>query len=141
MKFPETADDVEREILISSEKYRELGDLRIRQLIQILPKVDPEIVVEGVIRVFEKGDCAEKYSQYQEFAGRVLESINPKTQTPAKDVLLRILKTWDRSIEQFPVWLRNNYGLEKLEKTFAGLEVTEFEKDKLKTVKWWLRID
>jgi hypothetical protein len=36
MKLPETAYDVEKEILLSSDKSRELGDLRIRQLINIL---------------------------------------------------------------------------------------------------------
>ena len=80
MKFPKSADDVENEILSSADKFKELGDLRIRQLIHILPKADPEIVVEGVIRVFEKGGGANTYSQEQEFAGKVLESINPQTQ-------------------------------------------------------------
>jgi len=61
MKFPTTAEDIENEILISSSKVNELGDLRIRQLIKILPKVHPEIVLEGVIRVFENAKGAESY--------------------------------------------------------------------------------
>ncbi|MEX6691055.1 hypothetical protein QTN47_26335 [Danxiaibacter flavus] len=139
MKFPKTAEDVEREILISSDKYKELRDLRIRQLIHILPKADPELVVEGVIRVFEKGAGADKYSEEQEFAGRVLESVNPKSEKDLREVLLRVLKNWDKSVEQLPFWLKNNYGIEKLKETFAELELTELETDKLRTIKWWLR--
>jgi len=132
---------VEREILISSDKYKELRDLRIRQLIHILPKVDSEVVVEGVIRVFEKGSGTNTYSQDQEFAGKVLESINPKTQRHPTEVLQRVLKHWDKSVEQFPFWLRENYGIDKLNETFAELELTEIEKDKLDTIKWWLHLN
>ena len=141
MQFPETAEDVEQEILVSSHKYRELGDLRIRQLIHLLPKVNSEIVVEGVIRVFEKGGGADTYCQDQEFAGKVLESINPKTQKDSVEVLQRVLKNWDKSVEQFPFWLRDNYGIDTLKKTFVELELTEIEKDKLKTIKWWLHLN
>jgi len=141
MKFPETADDVEREILISSSKYKELRDLRIRQLIHILPKVDSEIIVEGVIRVLETGGGADKSSEDQEFAGKVLESIKPKSQRDVKEVLQRVLYNWDKSVEQFPFWLRDNYGIEKLKETFPELKLNEVENDKLKTIKWWLHIN
>ena len=77
MKLPETSEDVQTEILISSDKARELGDLRIRQLIKILPKVDSEVIIEGVIKVFETEGRPDKY-QDQEFAGRVLRTIKPK---------------------------------------------------------------
>lgn len=141
MKFPETADEVEREILTSSDKYKELGDLRIRQLIHILPKVNPEIVVEGVIRVLEKGGGADTYSQDQEFAGKVLESIKPKSQKNPTEVLQRVLKNWDKSVEQFPFWLRDNYGIDKLKETFSELELVEVESDKLRIIKWWLQLN
>jgi DNA-binding transcriptional regulator GbsR (MarR family) len=141
MKFPMTADEVEHEILLSSDKFKELGDLRIRQFIKILPKANHEIVAEGVIRVFERGGGTDKYSQEQEFAGKVLEIIKPKSRKEIKEVLLRVLKNWDKSVEQFPFWLRDNYGIEKLKETFAQLELTETEMDKLKTIKWWLHLN
>ncbi len=141
MKFPETAEDVEKEILISSDKHKELGDLRIRQYIKILPKADREIVVEGVIRVFEKTNNLDSYSQDQEFAGKILEEINPKSEQDLKNILLRVLKNWDKSVEQLPFLLRDNYGLEKLKETIAELRLTDEENDKLKTIKWWLHLD
>jgi phytoene dehydrogenase-like protein len=141
MRFPETADDVEKEILISSDKVGDLGDLRIRQLIHILRKVNSEIIVEGVIRVFENDSRPETHFQDQEFARKVLESVNPRSQKEIKEILTRILKNWDKSVEQLPFWLRNNYGVDKLKEAFVKLELSQFEEDKLKTIKWWLQLE
>jgi len=140
MKFPETANDVEKEILLSSDKAKEVGDLRIEQLIHILPKVNPEIVIEGVVRVLENRNRIETHFRDQEFAGKILEKVNPQSKKDLKEVLLRVLKNWNKSVEQFPFWLRDNYGVNKLIETFAELDLTETERDKLRTIKWWLQI-
>ena len=139
MKLPETSEDVQTEILISSDKARELGDLRIRQLIKILPKVDSEVIIEGVIKVFETEGRPDKY-QDQEFAGRVLRTIKPKSQKDLKDFLKRTLDNWDKSVEELPFWFRDNYGLDKVKDTFDEIELTENQKDKLKTMKFWLQL-
>jgi hypothetical protein len=141
MRLPQTARDVREEILQSSEKSKVLGDLRIRQLINILPKIDSEIVLEGVIQVFEVRNGSDRFSEDQEFAGKVLELINPKSKRNPKEILLRVLKNWDKSVEQFPFWLKNNYGIDKLTETFKELELTQIERDKLKTIKWWLQMN
>lgn len=141
MKFPKTADDVYNEIILSSAKSKELGNLRIRQLIHILPKVVPEIIVEGIIRVFENDNGPDGNSQNQEFAGKVLEEINPRPEKSATEILVRVLKNWDKSIEQFPFWLEKNYTLEQLKKAFAELNLNALEKDKLTTIKWWINFD
>src|SRR5690242_3029140 len=101
MKLPESSEDVKTEILISSDKANDLGDLRIRQLIKILPKVDPEVIIEGVVKVFETEGRPDKY-QDQEFAGRILRTINPKSRRDLKDLLKRTLDNWDKSIEELP---------------------------------------
>jgi hypothetical protein len=141
MRLPQTARDVREEILQSSEKSKVLGDLRIRQLINILPKIDSEIVLEGVIQVFEVRNGSDRFSEDQEFAGKVLELINPKSKRNPKEILLRVLKNWDKSVEQFPFWLKNNYVIDKLTETFKELELTQIERDKLKTIKWWLQMN
>lgn len=121
MKFPKTPEDIKKEILISSDKFDEVGDLRIRQLINILPKVNEEIVIEGIIRVFEDDTRPDTLFRDQELAGKILETINPKSQKDLKEIIKRTLKNWDKSIEQLPVWLRNNYGLEKLKRRLIRL--------------------
>jgi hypothetical protein len=136
MKFPTTGEDIKNEILISAHRP---GDLRIRQLIHILPKVDPEIIVEGIIQVIEMEDRANPFWD-QETAGKILETIKPKSQKDLKEILKRTLKQWNKSIEQLPFWLRDNYGLEIVTQTFDQMELDEIEADKLKTMKWWLGI-
>jgi hypothetical protein len=138
MNLPLTAQDVENEIQISAAKASENGNQRLQQLITILAKVDSEIIVEGIIRVFERGQRSDLLDQ--EYAGRILEAINPLSNKALNEILNRTLKGWDKSIEQFPLWLKNNYGIETILATIAVLELSELEKDKLRTVKWWLKL-
>jgi len=95
--------------------------------------------VDGVIRVFETNRPDSLY-QDQEFAGRILATINPKSKRDLKEILKRTLLTWDKSVEQLPFWLRDNYGLEKVRETFDNLELTDGEKEKLETMKFWLQL-
>lgn len=136
MKFPTTGEEVKNEILISADKP---GNLRIRQLINILPKVDPEIIIEGIIQVIELEGRRSQFDD-QETAGIILEALNPRSRRDLKEILKRTLKLWNKSVEQFPFWLRDNYGLETLSQTFNQMELDEVEADKLKTMKWWLGI-
>ncbi len=139
MKLPQTSEDVKTEILNSSDKADEVGDLRIRQLIKILDKVDQEIIVDGVIKVFET-NRPDSLNQDQEFAGRVLMTTNPKSKRDLKEILKRTLTTWDKSVEQLPFWFRDNYGLEKVRDTFDNISLTDNEKEKLETMKFWLQL-
>jgi hypothetical protein len=143
MKFPKTSEDLKNEILESVDKIEEIGDLRIRQLIKILAKVNDEIIIEGVIEVIENEKRTEKIYLDQKNAGRILKELNPKTDSNAELILNRILKNWNKSVEEIPFWLRDNYGIETLKNIFSILSdknLTELELDKLKTMKWWLGI-
>lgn len=136
MKFPTTAEDVKTEILISADLR---GELHIDQLIRILPKVDPEIIIEGVIQVIETTGRMNPFWD-QEMAGKILETLKPRSEMDPKGILKRTLKSWDKSVEQLPFWLRNNYGLETVKRIFDQLELDETETEKLNTMKWWLGI-
>jgi hypothetical protein len=139
MKLPQTSEEVKTEILISSDKADNVGDLRVRQLIKVLNKVDHEIIVEGVIKVFEINRPGSLYRD-QEFAGRILATINPKSRKDLKEILKRTLLTLDKSIEQLPFWFRDNYGLENVRETFDNTDWTKEEKEKLETMKFWLQL-
>lgn len=140
MKLPQTSEDLKTEILISSDKAGELGDLRIRQLIRILDKVDHETIIEGVIKVFETQNRPDKLYQDQEFAGQILQAISPKSGRDLKEILQRTLPTWDKSVEQLPFWFRDNYGIESVKEIFDNIELTEKEKEKLGAMKYWLQL-
>jgi hypothetical protein len=140
MKLPQTPEDLKTEILTSSDNADELGDLRIRQLIKILAAVDSEIIVEGVIKVFEIENRPDKLYQDQQFAGTILRAINPKSQKDLKGFLKRTLDNWDKSVEELPFWFRDNYGLEKVKEAFNKVDWTESQKEKLETMKFWLQL-
>ncbi|MDJ1504226.1 hypothetical protein [Xanthocytophaga agilis] len=137
MKFPQTPEEVENEILISSEKAKDSGDLRIRQLIKILLLVkDQEIIVEGVIRIFENTDNF----LAQEFAGKVLEEINPQTHKDLKEVLTRTVKKWNVSVEQLPIWLQINYGLPEVQRVLEEPDTLKLDPNKIRTIRYWLNL-
>jgi hypothetical protein len=53
MHKPKTPEDLENEIYSSVNKLSQIGDLRIRQLIKILSDTNDEIIIEGILKVFE----------------------------------------------------------------------------------------
>ena len=110
MKLPNSAEDVEREIIISVREYEQHLGLRVKQLARILQTADAEVVVEGVVRILEQECELDNYAQ-QEFAGRILEIVRPKSQKDAKQLLQRVLKNWNKSVEQFPFWLKSVFGI------------------------------
>lgn len=139
MKFPQTPEDLKTEILISSDKAGDLGDLRLRQLIKILEDIDHEIIVEGVIQVFEMRNRSNAF-QDQEFAGKILQLINPKSKKELREFLSRTLNYWDKSVEQLPFWFRDNYGIDVVKNAFEKFQCSDSENDKLKTMKFWLQL-
>jgi len=141
MKFPTNSDDIKNEIFISADKYDSLGDLRIRQLIRILSKVDDEMIVEGVIKVFETSSRQNTLMLDQKFGGKILKQLKPKSEVELELLAKRTLGNWNKSVEELPLWFFENYGYEKVKKMFTKIDnpnISEIEKDKLKTMKFWL---
>ncbi|UOQ64503.1 hypothetical protein [Hymenobacter volaticus] len=141
MKFPKTAEDVVSEIYISSDKYKQYGDLRSRQLIRMLGGVADDILVEAVIQVFEGTNRVESHFLDQEIVGRILEERKPFTTISPEKLLERCLTGWNKSVEQFPFWLVEVYGIEKTQAALAIIENKELlkiEREKLATIRWWI---
>ncbi|SEO92679.1 hypothetical protein SAMN05444671_4000 [Flavobacterium sp. CF108] len=143
MKFPTTPEDLKNELFNSVDKINQVGDLRIRQLIQILPKVSDEIIIEGIIQVFEDENRVDSVYTDQKYAGIILKKLNPKTEESAASILSRTLKNWNKSVEELPFWMKDNYGIESVKQVFSELEktnLTSLESEKLKTMKRFLGI-
>lgn len=137
MKFPENREDVKREILISAEKSANLNDLRLRQLILILTKVPQDFVAEGAIDIF----ATEQDFQSQEYAGRILKELEPQSSLDLETLLPATIKNWNKSVEELPLWFVKNYGLHNFLQAldrFEKSDCTSEEKDKVKTMKWWI---
>lgn len=142
MKFPLTASELTNEIYISVDKYHEIGDLRIRQLIKILSSIPDELIIESVTKVFENNERGVSEILDQEFAGQILKEIKPKTDVALEVILKRILSNWNKSVEEVPFWFKENYGMEICTHTLESISneavLTKVEKEKLEALKWWL---
>ena len=97
------------------------------------------MLVEGVIEVIETEGRLNPFRD-QEFIGKILETLKPRSKKDLKEILKRTLKNWDKSVEQFPFWLRDNYGLNEIAEIFDSIDLTELERDKVNTMKWWLHL-
>jgi hypothetical protein len=138
MKFPKTVEDVISEIFISSDKYEKYGDLRSRQLIRVLNNVADDILVKAGIQVFEETNRMKFHFLDQEIVGRMLEKRKPFTSIRPEKLLEKCLAGWNKSIEQFPIWLVEVYGVENIQAAIAAIgnkELLKIEREKLATVR------
>jgi hypothetical protein len=143
MNVPKTADEIKNEIYLSSDKFKNIGDLRIQQLIKILTNVPDEIIIEGIVNIFEGEQRESKWFQDQEFSGKVLEKLKPKSKIDATFLLKKVLKNWDKSVEQLPNWFKENYGPDGIMRAILDIEnsgISDIEKDKINAMKYWLQI-
>jgi hypothetical protein len=143
MNIPKTSEDLKNEFYISIDLIDKIGDLRFRQLIEKLKNVSDQIIIEGVIKILENTD--RQNSQYidQKYAGKILSELNPKTNIDLISILELTIKNWNKSVEEFPFWLKENYGIDLLKNKLIEFEtqnLTALELDNLRTIKWWLKI-
>lgn len=143
MKTPKSSEDLIAEIFLCVDLTEKLGDLRIRQLMRLLHKVSDEIVLESVIKVFNNEDRNETLYLDQLYAGKILVNINPKSELDLKSILNMVLKNWNKSIRDMPLWLFNTYKKEDLNNMLLSIENDPFEsnerKDKAETMMWWIK--
>ena len=143
MNIPKTSDDFVNEFYLSIDLIEKIGDLRIRQLTEKLPKVADEIIIAGIIKIFENPDRPETQYIDQKYAGKILTELNPKTDIELNQVLNSVIGNWNKSVGEFPFWLKENYGIDFLISGLTEFEtqhLTELELDKIETMKWWLKI-
>jgi hypothetical protein len=143
MKIPKSSEDLIQEIFLCVDLTEKLGDLRIRQLLMLLPKVTDEIVVESVLKVFNNKDRNETVYLDQLYAGKILTNVNPKSGLDLKSILNIVLENWNKSIRDMPLWLFNTYKKEDLNNMLLSIVNDPFEsnerKDKAGTMMWWIK--
>ncbi|WP_445458003.1 hypothetical protein [Flavobacterium sp. HNIBRBA15423] len=143
MNPPKTSEDFILEFYHSIDLIDTLGDLRIRQFITRLEKVDDTIIFNGIIKTFE--DTSREKTLYldQKYAGIILQKINPKTEIDLTYILNSTIANWNKSVEEFPFWIKENYGMINVKAKIIDFErqdLSDLQKDKIKTIKWWLQI-
>ncbi|WP_111310061.1 hypothetical protein [Confluentibacter sediminis] len=143
MNIPKTSDDFQNEFYSSIDLMDKIGDLRIQQFIDKLNKVSDEVIVDGIVKVFENEKRPETEYVDQKYAGKILVILKPKSDIDLSLILKSTIGNWNKSVEEFPFWIKENYGIESVKNKLSEFEtqnLTEIESDKLKTIKWWLKI-
>lgn len=143
MKIPKTSEDFQNEFYSSIDLMDKIGDLRILQFMERLNKVSDEIIVGGIVKIFENKERPNTEYVDQKYAGKILEKLNPRSDLDLLFVLKSTIRNWNKSVEEFPFWIEENYGIKSVKNKLTELEtqnLTEIEIDRLKTIKWWLRI-
>ncbi|MCC9070503.1 hypothetical protein LNQ49_02675 [Flavobacterium sp. F-65] len=143
MNIPKTADDFQNEFYSSIDLMDKIGDLRIGQLIYRLDKVMDEIIVSGIIKIFKNVNRPNTQYIDQKNAGIILNKLKLKTEIDLNIVLKSTIENWNESVEEFPFWLKENYGLESLKNAlteFDAQKLNDIQTKKIQTMKWWLKI-
>lgn len=140
MKFPKTILIFKEELLLSIEKDQlSKGNQRYRQFLMLMPKVDVNIQIEGVLQVWE-----ESINDYlvQKYCIEILKEIEPGKHFTLEGIFKRMIISWDLSSHGMVFWLVDSYGKD----VFINF-LLQFEKenrndimaDKIKTMKYWLK--
>ncbi|MFI8380506.1 hypothetical protein [Leeuwenhoekiella sp. NPDC079379] len=143
MNIPKTSDDFQNDFYSSIDLMDKIGELRIQQFMDRLNKVSDKIIVDGIVKVFKNEKRPETEYIDQKYAGKILEKLKPKSDLDLLVVLKSTIGNWNKSVEEFPFWIKENYGIESVKNKLTEFEIqnlTEIESDKLKTIKWWLKI-
>jgi len=143
MKLPKTVEELIFEIYKSIDLIDKISDLRVRQLSNVLPNVPDDVIIEGVIQIFESSDRTNTIFTDQKVTGGIILDRNPKTSLNAESLITRVINNWDKSIWELPFWFRNNYGTELLKQTFEQMELnesSEIKLDKIKTMRYFLNM-
>jgi hypothetical protein len=107
----------------------------------MLSGVADDILVEAIIQVFERSKRLESSFLDQEIAGRILEERKPLTSIQPDKLIEKCLTGWNKSVEQFPFWLVEVYGIENIRAALISIEnktILEVEREKLVAMRWWI---
>lgn len=122
-----------------ADRYGFSNPQQFKQMSFVLGKNDSEEVFWGIHRILST-DCEEKLIR-QEFAGRLLAEVNPQVSLELEVVISSALEAWDVSVQEFPLFLRDQFGLEKVLNAISEIEkqnLSKAERNNLETFRWWL---
>lgn len=130
-KLYETVDSTGR--LDAQRLEQWLGVLRCRPAVEAF---------EALIGVFCNADRPDSRYLDQEYAGRMLLSLNPPSPPDVQAVINRTLPTWDLSVEQLPMYFEAAIGREAVLQALDMLGSqgsSEQEQRAIETFRFWLR--
>jgi len=97
---------------------------------------------EALLGVFTDRSRPETTFGDQEVAGRLLVAVRPECDRPLDDILRSTVSTWNVSVEQLPIYLRDRFGRDEVVEAATRL-ASEYSAESrearaLGTVRWWI---
>jgi|SRR5690242_5964200 hypothetical protein len=141
-KLYETVDTIRRERADSSWSGQ-LDAQRLRQWLNVLRRRPAVEAFEALIGVFCNTHRPDTRYIDQEYAGRLLLSLNPPSPPDIQAVIKRTLPTWDLSVEQLPMYFEAAMGREAVLQALdmLGSQVSSKQEQRaIETFRFWLRV-
>lgn len=133
-------EEITQKIIEVSKRYGHNNPQQFKQLSFVFrKKYEREEVFYGIYNVFLKDEDF-KYCQ-QELAGKLLVNVRPKVFLDLPKIIKDVLNTWDVSIEELPLYLKDLCGIDRVSTAIdivSELDLNATEAKSLDTMKWWL---
>ena len=140
MKSPKKPEDIKDEIRVSISRGYFANSLRYRQLKKLLLLADEEIILDGILQVFEDNSIENRRFKEQTFTGNLLKELNPLANIDLENILKRVLPNYDPSIEELPFYLCDNFGKDEVIKKLNEIDTKDSDiLRSIKTFKYWLK--
>jgi hypothetical protein len=101
-----------------------------------------DILVRSLLSIFDQDKDSEVAIEEQELAGFLLRWSARPCPLPIADVLLKLLKGWNLSVEEVPWYLVDQFGsqevLERLQELIPSISSSE-KLRRLDTLAFWVR--
>ena len=126
-------------IWAASEKWSTLNDQELRHLAHHLRSLGKAEQFDALVSLFI--DPPPHAYLAQEYAGRLLLVAQPPCPLAPRELLLRTLPRWERSIEQLPQYASQEFGLDAVAAALDQVDASgEVDRAATDTVRFWLRI-
>jgi len=115
---------------------------RLEQWLGVLRRRPAVEAFEALVGVFCNASRPDSRYLDQEYAGRLLLSLNPPSPPDVPAVIKRTLPTWDLSVEQLPMYFEAAIGREAVLQALDMLgsqDSSEQEQRAIETFRFWLR--
>ncbi len=118
---------------------------RRRELAILQERFGDEALFQALYLVFCDSNPPGHPLEHQSTAGDFLVDLNPSCPISAVEFLRTTLPNWNRSVEQLPFYIENQFGreatIEAIESLEADPEISESLSTKLSTCRYWLRVE
>jgi len=125
----------------SIDRYGEINPQQYRQIKFVLQRTNSEDVFQILYSILTDQSRPNTRFADQEFAGRLLLSLNPNCTMDPLEAIRELVKWYDLSVEEIPWYFAQRYGVKAVREILAKLRSEtqdDEERRNIDTWDWWL---